>query len=302
MNIIQTSDLTKKFGNKLAVNNLNLEVPEGSIFGFLGENGAGKSTTLKMLTGLTYPTSGDYTIFGLNARNQRVDIAKKIGVLIETPGFLPFLTGRQQLQQLARLKGNSSKDEIDELLNLVRIEYAADRKIKTYSTGMKQRLGLAQALLGDPELILLDEPFSGLDVKGVIEIKSLLTHLNKTNNITIFLSSHRLRDIEQICTHAMVIKNGSQVTQGTIDELLPSKKLVSIEVSNVEATKDKLLKMNIQFEVKDGAWIRVHLDTITRKQLVDELVSTGINVYYLSEDEKMSLEDFYLNQTKEIIV
>jgi ABC-2 type transport system ATP-binding protein len=160
MNVIETKDLVKFYGDFVAVDRLNLAVPKGSIFGFLGENGAGKSTTLKMLTGLAHPSHGSIQILDKDIREERIAISRKIGALIESPGFLTYLTGRQALRQLARLQNIVDEDYLEGLLSLVKLKDAADKKISTYSSGMKQRLGLAQALLGDPEIILLDEPFS----------------------------------------------------------------------------------------------------------------------------------------------
>ena len=154
MNVIETTDLVKFYGELAAVNRLNLAVPKGSIFGFLGENGAGKSTTLKMLTGLAYPSHGSIKIFGKDISQERIAIASKIGALIEAPGFLPYLTGRQILRQLARLQNIADEDYLEQLLTTVKLHKSADKKVNTYSSGMKQRLGLAQALLGDPEILL----------------------------------------------------------------------------------------------------------------------------------------------------
>ncbi|MHA2276212.1 MAG: ABC transporter ATP-binding protein, partial [Candidatus Kariarchaeaceae archaeon] len=269
---------------------------------FLGENGAGKSTTLQILSGLVYPSTGKYEILGLEGDKNRQRIAQKIRVLIESPGFIPYLTGKQILTQMLRLKGGQSKDEIDELMATVKLTNAYDKKVKTYSTGMKQRLGLATALIGNPELILLDEPFSGLDVKGVIEIKSLLADYNKKHATTVFLSSHRLREIDKLCSDVMVIRNGSVVSQGKIEELIPERNIINIEVSDAKKASLALSKHSINHDITDGTWIRVRLDSIKRKELVDLLNTSGISIYYLSSENNLSLEDYYLSQTREIIV
>ncbi len=299
---ISTSNLSKIYGDKFAIRDLNLQIPEKSIFGFLGENGAGKSTTLQILSGLVFPTTGSYEIFGIDGRKNRQQIAQRIGVLIESPSYIPYLSGKQILIQMMRLKGKVSKDEIDELLAIVKLTNASNKKVRTYSTGMKQRLGLATALIGDPELILLDEPFSGLDVTGVIEIKSLLSEYNKKNGTTIFLSSHRLREIDKLCSDVMVIRNGSAVSQGKIEELIPERNIVNIEVSDVQKASLELGKRSINHDITDGTWIRVHLDSVKRKELVDLLNDSGISIYYLSNENNLSLEDYYLSQTREIVI
>lgn len=299
---ISTSNLSKIYDDKFAIKDLSLQIPEGSIYGFLGENGAGKSTTLQILSGLVYPSLGSYQILGLDGSKYRQKIAQRMGVLIESPGYIPYLSGKQILTQMIRVKGKVSKDEIDELLAIVKLSNASDKKVKTYSTGMKQRLGLATALIGNPELILLDEPFSGLDVKGVIEIKSLLSEYNKKNKTTVFLSSHRLREIDKLCSDVMVIRNGSMVSQGKIEELIPERNIVNIEVSDVQKASQALRKQSVDYEITDGTWIRVKLDSVKRKELVDLLNNEGISIYYLSSEDNLSLEEYYLSQTQELVV
>lgn len=301
MTAINTLDLTKIYGDVVALRGLDLSVPLGSIYGFLGENGAGKSTTLKILAGLIYPSMGKYEILGIDSK-YRQRIAQRIGVLIESPGFIPYLSGKQILIQMMRLKGKFSKDEVDELLATVKLTDASDKKVSTYSTGMKQRLGLATALIGNPELILLDEPFSGLDVKGVIEIKSLLSEYNKKNGVTIFLSSHRLREIDKLCSDVSVIRNGSIISQGNIDKLIPKRNVINIEVSDPKKASILLQNQSIKHNITDGNWIHVWLNSMKRKELVDLLNDSDISIYYLSSEEKLSLEDYYLSQNAEMEV
>ncbi|MHA2251211.1 MAG: ABC transporter ATP-binding protein [Candidatus Kariarchaeaceae archaeon] len=296
---ISTANLSKIYSDKFAIKDLNLQIPERSIYGFLGENGAGKSTTLQILSGLVYPSKGTYQFFGLDGITNRQLIASRIGVLIESPSFIPYLTGKQILTQMWRLKGSVSTDEIDELLAKVKLTDAEDKKVKTYSSGMKQRLGLATALLGEPELILLDEPFSGLDVKGVIEIKSLLSEFNKKNGVTFFLSSHRLREIDKLCSDVMVIRNGSTISQGSIEQLIPNRNIVSLEVSDPQKASILLQNMSVEHDITDGNWIRVELNSTNRKELVELLNNNNISIYYLSNEDKFTLEDYYLNQTQE---
>lgn len=299
---ISTTNLSKIYGDKFAIKNIDLEIPEGSIYGFLGENGAGKSTTLGILAGLLFPNTGKYEILGMDGNKFRKKIAQRIGVLIESPGFIPYLSGKQILTQMMRLKGKVSKDEIDELLATVSLTDASDKKVGKYSTGMKQRLGLATALIGEPELILLDEPFSGLDVKGVIEIKALLSQYNRKKGTTIFLSSHRLREIDKLCSDLTLIRNGSIISQGNVEDLIPNSNVVNIEVSNSQMAVNVLQNQSIKHNITNGNWIRVSLESIERKELVSLLNDSDISIYYLSNEEKLSLEDFYLDQNKEMVM
>ncbi|MHA1910476.1 MAG: ABC transporter ATP-binding protein [Candidatus Kariarchaeaceae archaeon] len=301
MNVIETTDLVKFYGDFVAVDRLNLAVPKGSIFGFLGENGAGKSTTLKMLTGLAYPSHGSVKILDKDISEDRITIASKIGALIESPGFLNYLTGRQALRQLARLQNIVDEDYLEKLLTIVKLQDAADNKISTYSSGMKQRLGLAQALLGEPEIILLDEPFSGLDIQGTLEVKDILIDINKTKGTTILLSSHRLREIDKLCTDVMVIKHGKEVVSGKVDDLITARQKLDLEVSDPKLSAKFLTSKGLSHSITDGSWISITLSNgHTRRGLIEDLNKEGITVYYVSE-EKMTLEDFYLEKTAEPI-
>ena len=301
MNVIETTDLVKFYGDFVAVDRLNLAVPKGSIFGFLGENGAGKSTTLKMLTGLAYPSHGSIKILNKDVSENRIAIASKIGALIESPGFLTYLTGRQALRQLARLQGIADDDYLENLLKIVKLQDAADKKISTYSSGMKQRLGLAQALLGDPEILLLDEPFSGLDIQGTLEVKSILTDINRTKGTTILLSSHRLREIDKLCTDVLVIKHGKEVVSGKVNELITARQKLDLEVSDSKLSSKFLTSIGVSHSITDGDWISITLTNgYTRRGLIEKLNKEGITVYYISE-ETMTLEDFYLEKTADII-
>jgi len=299
MKAIEITDLVKVYGDVIAVNGLDLSVTKGSICGFLGENGAGKSTTLKILMGLAYPTQGSVEILGMNIKEHRLDIARRTGAVIETPGFIPYLTGKQILRQLSSLQGYIDKDEIDEILAIVGLSDAADKKTGTYSTGMKQRLGLGQALLDDPELLLLDEPFSGMDIQGTFEVKSLLSDLNKRQGLTILLSSHRLRDIDRLCSDVVIIKDGSALISGKVSDLLQARSTVTIEVSDAQLTSQILSSNSVPHVATDGNWLRLTMDGMTRNELVDILNEASVSIYYLSENE-MSLEDLYLNQTIEV--
>ena len=215
--VIETDELTKRYGDVVAVNELSLRVPRGGVFGFLGPNGSGKTTTMGMLLGLVHRTSGDARIFGGAVGHP--ETLRRVGAMVETPTFYPYLTGRANLRYFQGIGRRGGPADIDRLLALVDLEKRADSKYATYSLGMKQRLGIACALLGDPDLVFLDEPTNGLDPAGVIEVRELVRQLGKGGR-TIILSSHLLAEAELVCDRVAVLSKGKLIAQGGIKELL----------------------------------------------------------------------------------
>jgi ABC-2 type transport system ATP-binding protein len=216
-NVIETTDLTKQYGEVVAVDRLTLRVPRGGVFGFLGPNGSGKTTTMGMLLGLVHPTSGDARIFGDPARHPAT--LRRVGAMVETPTFYPYLSGRANLHYFQGIGRRGAPADVDRLLDLVDLGKRADSKYATYSLGMKQRLGIACALLGDPELVFLDEPTNGLDPAGVVEVRELIRDLGKEGR-TVVLSSHLLSETELVCDNVAVLSRGKLIAQGSIQELL----------------------------------------------------------------------------------
>lgn len=217
--IIETKDLSKKHGTQLRVNNLCLQIPEGCVYGFLGPNGAGKSTTIKLLLGLLKPTNGEIYFFQerMTAKN-RLSILQYTGSLIESPSFYGHLTGLENLQIIAKLK-KVPASEITKVLHTVRLYEQRDKKVKHYSLGMKQRLGIAMALLGNPRILILDEPTNGLDPAGIQEIRELIKNLPTTHQMTVIVSSHLLSEVEQMADMVGIINHGELVFQGSMVEL-----------------------------------------------------------------------------------
>jgi ABC-type multidrug transport system ATPase subunit len=232
--VIEVNGLTKQFKEVRAVDNLDLNVYKGDVFGFLGPNGAGKSTTIRMLLTLIRPTKGSINIFGKPLKEKRKEILGKIGAIVEKPDFYLYMSAYKNLEILGKISGvNPTSKKIMELLELVGLEKRFKSKVKTFSHGMKQRLGLAQALLHDPELIILDEPTTGLDPQGMKEIRDLIVHLSKDRGKTIFLSSHILSEVELIANRMIIINKGSTVVEGFVSDLLNAGKLtVKIESEN----------------------------------------------------------------------
>jgi len=218
--VLKTTELTRRFGRHVAVDHLSLEVHEGDVFGFLGPNGAGKTTTMRMLVGLMRPTSGRAEINGFDVRRRFLDAIANVGSLIDIPAFYRGLSGRTNLAILARTMGGVPRQRINEVLETVGLADAARKKLKTYSHGMRQRLAIAQALLARPPLLILDEPTSGLDPEGKFDLLRQLRELAREERITIFLSSHLLDEVEEICNRAAIIKDGRLLVCGEVRSLL----------------------------------------------------------------------------------
>ena len=216
--VLRTRNLSKHYGNRLAVNNLNLEVRRGEIFGFLGPNGAGKTTTIRMALGLIAPTSGSVEILGRDVATQRANVLPHVGALVETPALYLYLSGRDNLRAVASVLGGVPKARIDAVLELVGLSARQKDRVRTYSLGMKQRLGVAMALLQDPDVLILDEPANGLDPAGIVEMRDLMHRLSAESK-TVFISSHLLPEVQQICTRVAIINLGKLVTEATIEEL-----------------------------------------------------------------------------------
>src|SRR6266853_308404 len=216
--VLRTRDLSKKYGKRLAVNNLNLEVRRGEIYGFLGPNGAGKTTTIRMALGLIAPTSGSVEILGRDVFAHRAQVLPHVGALVETPALYTYLSGRNNLRAVASVLGGVPKARLDAVLDLVGLGIRQKDRVRTYSLGMKQRLGVAIALLQDPDVLVLDEPANGLDPAGIVEMRDLMHRLSAEGK-TVFISSHQLTEVQQICTRVAIINLGKLVTESTVENL-----------------------------------------------------------------------------------
>jgi len=300
--IIEINSLTKNFKDLRAVNSLNLNVFEGDVFGFLGPNGAGKSTTIRMLLSLIKPTEGSIKLFGKTLEKNRIEILKRIGAIVEKPDFYGYLSAYKNLEILGKISGKEiSKNRIMEVLELVGLSKRYKSKVKTFSHGMKQRLGLGQALLHDPDLIILDEPTTGLDPQGMKEIRDLILHLSKEKKKTIFLSSHILHEVELVANRMIIINKGTTKVEGLVNDLLNAKKLkVSFEVNDEEKTNNLLMqsgwKDNIEYNAKTVFMFSLENNEIA--QLNKYLVENGIAVSAVIPTR--SLEDYFLKITDEV--
>jgi len=298
--VIEVHGLTKKFGNLIAVDNLDLNVFRGDVFGFLGPNGAGKSTTIRMLLSLIKPTSGTIKIFGLPLNSNRREILKKIGAIVEKPDFYLYLSAYKNLEILGKISGTDiSKKKIMEMLDLVGLSSRYKSKVKTFSHGMKQRLGIAQALLHDPELIILDEPTTGLDPQGMKEIRDLIVYLSKSKGKTIFLSSHILREVELIATRMIIINKGKALVEGSVEDLLNSSKVnVTFEVDDIEKALNviNLSAWKDNIKSKEKNLITFEMNNHEIAALNKYLVENSINVSAVIPIR--SLEDYFLKITE----
>lgn len=295
--IVTTTGLTRRFGTITAVKNLNLNIPQGSIYGFLGPNGAGKTTTIRMLLGLIKPDSGNVTLFGSSLHKERQTILPRIGSLVESPAYYEHLTGQENLELFRRLT-DWPKSRVPDVLKLVRLTDAANRPARTYSTGMKQRLGLAIALLGEPDLLILDEPTNGLDPAGIMEIRELIARLPQERGVTVFLSSHLLSEVEQIATHIGIIQNGRLCFQGDLSALHQEmNEQVVVQVNQPDAAKQVLSQGGWQLASNGNQRLAVTAHTASDAAIINsQLVQAGIGVYHLAW-ERPSLENIFLTLT-----
>ena len=297
MNIIETHDLCKQYGNALRVAHLDLDVPEGSVYGFLGPNGAGKSTTLKMILGLVRPTAGSIRVLGksMDGKN-RLAVLRQVGSLIESPSYYGHLTGEENLRIVQTLRGVPEKN-IREVLQIVRLDGQRGKKVAHYSLGMKQRLGLAAALLGYPKLLILDEPTNGLDPAGIQEMRELICSLPERFGMTVVVSSHLLSEIDQMADHVAIIREGELVFQDTLEALHGrSRHHLALRTTNNAVARAILKEKSVPCQEEEEYLILPILSDELAGQLTRLLGARNLGVIRLEERQK-SLEDIFLELT-----
>ena len=297
MNIIETNDLCKQYGNALRVAHLDLNVPEGSVYGFLGPNGAGKSTTLKMILGLVRPTAGDIQVLGKKMDGgNRLAVLRQVGSLIESPSYYGHLTGEENLRIVQTLRGVPEKN-IREVLQIVRLDGQRGKRVAHYSLGMKQRLGLAAALLGYPKLLILDEPTNGLDPAGIQEMRELICSLPERFGMTVVVSSHLLSEIDQMADHVAIIREGELVFQDTLEALHGrSRHHLALRTTNNAVARAVLQEKSVPCQEEEGYLILPILPDEIAAQLTRLLAQRHLGVIRLEERQK-SLEDIFLELT-----
>jgi ABC-2 type transport system ATP-binding protein len=292
---IETTNLHKHYGKLQAVRDLNLQVPVGRIYGFLGPNGAGKSTTIRMLLGLIRPTGGKVRLFGHTVGINGPPQSARVGALVEGPAFVDYLSARRNLQMLCDLSGGAEPGRVERVLELVGLSARQNSKVKTCSQGMRQRLGIAQALLPHPRLVILDEPALGLDPQGLVEIRDLLLRLRDEEQITIFLSSHLLHEVQLTCDDVCVIMRGELVASGSVDELLRVKAgQIVARVDDAEGAMRVISALPYvqSATVRDGL-LQALVEPERVADLNAALVQAGLRVSSITED-RPDLERVYL--------
>lgn len=298
MSVIKVQAVSKSFGALKAVDQLSFEVEAGQVYGFLGQNGSGKSTTIRMLLSLIHPTEGQIEIFGKSLTDNRSAILEQVGAVIERPDLYPYLTAKEHLTLFAKLRKQPvTAAKIEATLEQVGLLARANDKVQTYSLGMKQRLGIGIALLHDPALIILDEPTNGLDPQGIADIRKLIKTLSKEQGKTILVSSHLLSEIEQIATHILIIHQGKKMAEGPTSTLLdPNKTIVQIKTLDDQAAKQKLMDSVYRTNVLDRSeGLYLTIPKLEIPALNAFLVSS--NIALLSLEAKNSLEDYFLQLT-----
>ena len=296
--IIETKGLSKTYKGRYAVSNLNLKIAKGDIYGFLGPNGAGKTTTIRMLLGLIKPSKGTVNLFGKSLKKEKLAILRKVGSLVEYPSYYGHLTAVDNLEAIRKII-DAPKQKITEVLEIVGLTKDARRPVKGYSLGMKQRLGIASALLGSPELLILDEPTNGLDPSGILEIRELIKSMPKQHGITILISSHLLSEIEQMAGTVGIIRQGEMVFQDTISNLhQQAQGTISLHVSEpLEAIAD-LHKQGVDAALTESTILLEHTNDTAVARIVKSLVERNHSIYRV-EEKKKSLEDLFLRIVEE---
>ena len=292
MNAIEIRNITKNFGQKQAVASLNMTVPKGAIYGFIGENGSGKSTTEKLICGLLVPSGGSIKLFGKDYTD--ADVRSKIGVLIESPGCFPnYSVWNNMMLQAANLGLKNAEEEVRKVLKIVRMEGSASNKFKNCSLGMKQRIGIAFALLGNPELLVLDEPINGLDADGMRIMREVLVDITHKYNCTVVISSHILGELEKIATHYGIIRGGKMIAEMTAEQLNKNcRTLVALQTENNDICTD-VLKRKYSRVTQENGYIRVY-DAAGAEEIVKYLYGNGILVTEIKTD-KIGLEEYYID-------
>ena len=301
MDLITTNELCKSYNKKLVIDHVNMHIPESSIYGFVGENGSGKTTIMRLLTGLAEPTSGTYELFGLKNNDPRIfEKRKNISAIVETTSLVPTLTAKQNIRYYELYTGITlTEADRDALLSKVHLENVNNKKVRNFSLGMRQRLGIALALVNNPKLMFLDEPMNGLDPEGIAELRDLLIELNQKDGITVLISSHILSELEKIASCYGFISHGKLIEEITAQELKERcRKSLMVKVDKLEEAEKALKQLNIlDYKVSPNGEIQIY-DNVKIQDVMACLVGAGVNISAINSAEE-SVEDYYLNLIKE---
>ncbi|MBI2925709.1 MAG: ABC transporter ATP-binding protein [Verrucomicrobia bacterium] len=290
--MVQLTGVRKLFGDRVAVDDLTLHVPRGEIFGLLGHNGAGKSTAIGMMLGQVWPTAGEVFVCGHDVTRHRQAALQKVGAIFETPAFYEYLSGFRNLEILSHYSAPTPPERIREVIDWVGLSGREHSKVKTYSHGMRARLALAQALLPAPELLILDEPSSGLDPEGIHEMRQTILRLHRELGLTILFSSHLLTEVELLCTRIVVLNQGKKVFEGTLDETRRLDRQVRLRVDDFARAATGLREARLITADRDGQFVTL-APGVETSQVVKSLVERGVAVFEIAREEQ-TLESFYL--------
>ena len=301
MNLVTTNELCKEYSKTLVIDHVNMHIPEGSIYGFVGENGSGKTTIMRLLTGLAEPTSGSYELFGLKNNDPRIyEKRKYISAIVETTSLVPTLTAKQNIRYFELYTGiELTEEQRDELLAKVNLHDIEGKKVKNFSLGMRQRLGIALALVSKPKLMFLDEPMNGLDPEGIAELRDLLIELNQKDGITVLISSHILSELEKIASCYGFISHGKIIQEITAQELKEKcRKSLMVKVDNIEKAEKALKGLGIHdYKVSTNGEIQIY-DNVKIKDVMACLDAADVSISAINSSEE-SVEEYYLNLIKE---
>lgn len=293
--VLETKALGKRYQDFTALNALNMHIPKGAIYGFVGRNGAGKTTLIRLICGLQEPTGGEYTLYGIKNTDTKINRSRRrMGAVVETPSIYLDMTAEQNLRQQYKTLGLPSDKGISELLHLVGLDNTGKKKAKNFSLGMRQRLGIAVAMAGDPDFLVLDEPINGLDPQGIIEMRELILKLNRERGITVLISSHILDELARLATHYGFIDAGHMVKEMSAEELeMRCRKSIRAEVTNTKALARVLDGMGMEYSVVDASKVDIYSE-VQVTVLVEALAKENCTVYSMKEQDE-SLESYYMN-------
>jgi ABC-2 type transport system ATP-binding protein len=296
LNVLEVKDLHKSLGKRKIIKGISFSIKEGEIFGFLGRNGAGKTTTIRMLVGLIAPNSGSINILGYNIQENREDALKSVGAVVESPELYGYLTGRENLMQLSRIYGNLPTEDIEEIIELVGLKDRINDKVRKYSLGMKQRLGLAQALLTKPKLLILDEPTNGLDPNGIIEFRNIIKKAAKDRQTSVLISSHILGEIEQLCDTVAFIDNGviKSIENIAGKDLKDDKELIFLSCPEVVKASEFLKTLDYIYQITESTGgLLLDIEKGTTSKLVVELTNENLPIEEIYK-KRQDLEERYM--------
>lgn len=293
--VLTTSGLSKKYGKFQALDDLSMHIPKGAIYGFVGRNGAGKTTLIRLICGLQEPTKGSYSIYGIDYTDRLISKSRRrMGAVVETPSIYLDMTAEDNLKQQALILGLPSFESIPEILKLVGLENTGKKRVRNFSLGMKQRLGIAVALMGNPDFLVLDEPINGLDPQGIIEIRELILKLNKEKQITVLISSHILDELSRLATHYGFIDKGNLVKEISSEELEAAcRKCIKVEVTNTKALVRALDAQGLEYEVISDNIANIY-GKVNLSQLVLALAKEDCELISSHEQDE-SLENYFIN-------